>query len=87
MDLLLKEPDIVAKTTIDKNRYCTLKKQFDVSIFGCAGSLLLCGLLSSCGVRAYFGGFSCRSIGVRASVIVPTGSAVAAPGLEHRLNT
>lgn len=29
MDLLLKEPDIVAKTTIDKNRYCTLKKQFD----------------------------------------------------------
>ena len=29
MDLLLQRPDIVAKTTIDKHRYCTLKNQFD----------------------------------------------------------
>ena len=39
------------------------KKSINVSVFGCAGSLLLCGLLSSCGVWAYFGGFSCRLTG------------------------
>ena len=51
-----------------------LKYKFDLFIFGCAGSSLLLGLLSSHGVRASLGGgFSCcgtLALGAWASVVV-----------------
>ena len=70
-------------------------------IFGCAGSLLLCGLFSSCGEwgllsgcgawASHCGGFSCCGApapGAWASVVAAHGlSSCGSPALEHRLNS
>ena len=59
--------------------------------FGSVGSLLLCGLLSSCSVWAsHCRGFSCcgaRVLGIWASVVVAQGlSSFSSWALEHRLS-
>ena len=52
---------------------------FDVFIFGCAGSSLMHGLFSSCGAQvSHFGGFSC----CRAQALGHQASVVAAPKLQ-----
>ena len=79
-----------------------LKKKKDyLFIFGCAGSLLLCGvfsncseggLLSSCGAQAsHCSSFSCcraQALGVQASIVTAHGlSSYGSQALGHRLNS
>ena len=63
-----------------------------LSIFVCAGSLVLCRLLSSFGMQAsHWGGFSCwgeQAVGAQASVVEARGlTSCGSRNLEHRLNS